>query len=531
MDSLFLAWRDNAAVFAIGSVLWIGVGALVVARVRTPLWRQRTAELAALGWVGWLLLAFTRPPSAAAPAPSIVPESNAARSEAVVESAIGSVPLTEAGAVPAGWGLAELLGVVLLAGGAALTVWLFASWLLLLWTLCRARPAGAVVRALLPEDQRRVRVLVSDAVAGPFCCGLLRPAVVLPGGLARGDAGVLRAVLAHEAAHLRRGDLRGRALFAAMMPLLFWHPAYWWLRREARRAAEVLADASAAAQISRAAYARAMIDLAERLPTVRRARAVALGMVTVQTEFGRRMEMLLQREGVPLLRGSRWLAFAHGAAVVVLAQLSSLAWTSPLRAAQDPAPVASKSEKTAVGKNEAKAVERGVTRVKVAFEYAAEQDLGTVVTRLGKAGYAVEEMKIDPASDSRRATVVLRLSHAMTRDVVGRLDKLVEPAQLTMFMPMKPAPAPARKAADAQLPRVMFAFEDSDVGDVIATIAKITGTNIVVHPDVRGRVTVRLRNVPARDALQVTVRQVGAIVIEEGDLLRVVPESAAPPKK
>jgi Zn-dependent protease with chaperone function len=46
------------------------------------------------------------------------------------------------------------------------------------------------------------------------------------------DAGLeLGAVLAHECAHLRHGDLRTLAL-ARLLLILFWpQPLYWWLRR------------------------------------------------------------------------------------------------------------------------------------------------------------------------------------------------------------------------------------------------------------------------------------------------------------
>jgi type IV pilus assembly protein PilQ len=75
-------------------------------------------------------------------------------------------------------------------------------------------------------------------------------------------------------------------------------------------------------------------------------------------------------------------------------------------------------------------------------------------------------------------------------------------------------------------PRVYFAFENADVQKVIDTIAKISGANIVVSPDVQGTITLRLRNVPWREALEATAKTLGYVVVEEDrGILRVVPAS------
>ena len=74
--------------------------------------------------------------------------------------------------------------------------------------------------------------------------------------------------------------------------------------------------------------------------------------------------------------------------------------------------------------------------------------------------------------------------------------------------------------------RVFFSFENADVQKVIDTIAKISGANIVVGPEVQGSVTLRLRNIPWRDALEATAKTLGYVVVEEDrGILRVVPPS------
>jgi type II secretory pathway component GspD/PulD (secretin) len=72
-------------------------------------------------------------------------------------------------------------------------------------------------------------------------------------------------------------------------------------------------------------------------------------------------------------------------------------------------------------------------------------------------------------------------------------------------------------------PRVDFAFDNADIKQVIDTIAKLSGANIVVAPEVQGTLSLRLTNVPWRDALNVAVKTLGFVVVEEQrGILRVV---------
>src|SRR5688572_7501635 len=73
-------------------------------------------------------------------------------------------------------------------------------------------------------------------------------------------------------------------------------------------------------------------------------------------------------------------------------------------------------------------------------------------------------------------------------------------------------------------PEVYFAFPNTDIQTVIDTIAKISGANIIVAPEVKGNITLRLKNVPWRDALEAAVKTLNFVVVEESrGILRVVP--------
>jgi len=63
----------------------------------------------------------------------------------------------------------------------------------------------------------------------------------------------------------------------------------------------------------------------------------------------------------------------------------------------------------------------------------------------------------------------------------------------------------------------------TDIAEVIDLIAKVGGANIIVAPEVTGSLSLRLNNVPWRDALDVACKTLGFTVIEEGrGILRVV---------
>lgn len=72
-------------------------------------------------------------------------------------------------------------------------------------------------------------------------------------------------------------------------------------------------------------------------------------------------------------------------------------------------------------------------------------------------------------------------------------------------------------------PRVDFDFPDADITEIINTIAKVADANIIVSPEVVGTLTVRLKDVPWRDALEEVAKTRGYVVVQERrDILRVV---------
>lgn len=73
--------------------------------------------------------------------------------------------------------------------------------------------------------------------------------------------------------------------------------------------------------------------------------------------------------------------------------------------------------------------------------------------------------------------------------------------------------------------RVSFEFKDIDIHNLLRIIAEISKKNIVVSDDVTGKITVRLRNVPWDQALDLVLRSKSLGKEEFGNIIRVAPLS------
>jgi hypothetical protein len=145
------------------------------------------------------------------------------------------------------------------------------------------------------DDGCRVpRLLVSSRVKTAVALGLRRPTILLPAGLLQeGSPQAIRAILTHEWAHIRNGDLWLLALGRCLLVLLFPHPLLWWLRRAIRGDQELLADAAAAGD-NRPAYAEELLRLVHKTayPSPMAA-SVAVGIWESSSQLSRRIAMLL----------------------------------------------------------------------------------------------------------------------------------------------------------------------------------------------------------------------------------------------
>ncbi len=192
--------------------------------------------------------------------------------------------------------------------------WLCGSGLWLLLAAVRARRFARLLRHARPApawllreaDELAKRLGLSRAPALHLVPGRVSPMLwaplwsarlLLPADLlTRLDAAGRRTLLAHELAHLRRGDHRVRLFELVVTGLFWWHPVVWWARRELREAEELCCDAWVLWALPELAkpYALALVETVDFLSDAPAALpALASGMGHVH-DLRRRVTMIMQ---------------------------------------------------------------------------------------------------------------------------------------------------------------------------------------------------------------------------------------------
>ena len=71
--------------------------------------------------------------------------------------------------------------------------------------------------------------------------------------------------------------------------------------------------------------------------------------------------------------------------------------------------------------------------------------------------------------------------------------------------------------------RIDLDFKDADIHNILRLLAEVGGVNVVTADDVSGTVTIRMRNVPWDQALDVILQAKGLGLVRQGNLIRVAP--------
>jgi beta-lactamase regulating signal transducer with metallopeptidase domain len=115
--------------------------------------------------------------------------------------------------------------------------------------------------------RRPPEVRIAGCAGSPFVCGLRRPTLMLPPGLAHSvHPQALRAILLHELAHIRRRDLLWDWIAAGARLLYFFHPAAHYIASCARLERELACDqvAMVLARQGAASYASTLVEIVSR---------------------------------------------------------------------------------------------------------------------------------------------------------------------------------------------------------------------------------------------------------------------------
>jgi beta-lactamase regulating signal transducer with metallopeptidase domain len=194
---------------------------------------------------------------------------------------------------------------------------------------------------------RAVRYLECSWLQAPAVIGWFRPIILLPVSALTGlSEEQLRAVVAHELAHIRRLDAFVNLFQILVEALLFYHPAMWWLNKRIRDERELCCDEIAVSVTgSRVEYARALTLMAAWR------NAPFLAMAANRGPLSMRILHILGRK--PFGAGQRMMGLTGGALFLAAAlaaanALFGIAYPIPIAHAKESVRAALSSGQTVV---------------------------------------------------------------------------------------------------------------------------------------------------------------------------------------
>lgn len=125
---------------------------------------------------------------------------------------------------------------------------------------------------------------------------------------------------------------------------------------------------------------------------------------------------------------------------------------------------------------------------------------------------SVPALAVPPAPRKQRVRIA-RGQNARPLPVIGE-----DPARRRSGYPAVVIGEPARRFTGEP---ISLDLKDADLRDVLLTFSKLARLNMVIDPEVRGSVTVRLENVPWDQALDVILKVNGLGYVLDGNIVRV----------
>lgn len=177
-----------------------------------------------------------------------------------------------------------------------------------------------------------VRLVRSTLAETPMVVGWLAPVVLVPASAFTAlSAEQLRSILAHELSHIRRYDHLVNAAQLVIETLLFFHPAIWWLSRQARIERENCCDDAA---VHASGNPRLLAEALARLESLR----IAHPPTALAANGGLLMNRITRILGAPNAMGatsSRWPRVAALAAAAVFT-VAGFTHAAALRSSLEP---------------------------------------------------------------------------------------------------------------------------------------------------------------------------------------------------
>lgn len=216
-------------------------------------------------------------------------------------------------------------------GAALLLLWGLVTTLLTLLLATRIARFHRIIRSATPASgplmqevnrlraqmriRRPVNALITENDLSPAVYGVFRPRILLPRTVIEGLSGEqLSAVIAHELAHVKRGDTWVNWLQLLLGIAYFFHPLVWYANRKMRMEREQACDdlTLVTLGLNRDGYAQSLVSVAERVSVAALFTPAQVGVVETKIHLAKRLRRILNERLRPVPRLT-WF----GAAIVV----------------------------------------------------------------------------------------------------------------------------------------------------------------------------------------------------------------------
>ncbi len=128
------------------------------------------------------------------------------------------------------------------------------------------------------------------------------------------------------------------------------------------------------------------------------------------------------------------------------------------------------------------------------------------------------------AAGAEKSAVVAELRGRKASSMPAYAEKEMEPAGSAPMWGFVTHEVESHKKYVGQ--RISLDFKDADLANVFRILAEVSNLNIITTDDVKGRVSVRLINVPWDQALDIVLKSKALGATHEGNILRIAPLSS-----
>ena len=167
------------------------------------------------------------------------------------------------------------------------------------------------------------------------------------------------------------------------------------------------------------------------------------------------------------------------------------------------------------------AIERDASGIVIVFEARAAGG-GQPAPAAAPKAIADPMLAAAPVADATQASTVVANAAPLSKSPVSALASV--PVRLAQAQAPTPPTAPPAGAVSVTNGRRLISldFKDADVVNLLRILAAESGRNIVVGDDVKGKMSISLRNVPWEQALDTILEARNLQKIETGNVLRIV---------